>query len=151
MKKNFKKKGFTLIELIAVIAILAILGAILVPKVLGYQTKAKKSNLQASAKTMVHAIQAYNADKTDAAVPVVAAAIVPTGVKAANDNTVKAAVEASNLDNGGVDSTINTSNASYTTLSTKTVAELCEISNSNFTLSSAGVISNIKAGGDIAN
>lgn len=58
-----KKKGFTLIELIAVIAILVILGAILVPNVLGYRKKAEKSNIQASAKTIVSAIDTYNSDK----------------------------------------------------------------------------------------
>lgn len=63
MRKSIKK-GFTLIELIAVIAILAILGAILVPNVLGYRTKAEKSNIQSSAKTLIRAIDTYNADKS---------------------------------------------------------------------------------------
>ncbi|MGI6664345.1 MAG: prepilin-type N-terminal cleavage/methylation domain-containing protein [Christensenellaceae bacterium] len=36
------KKGFTLMELIIVIAILAILAAILVPSILGYMNKAKE-------------------------------------------------------------------------------------------------------------
>lgn len=62
MKKS-KKKGFTLIELIAVIAILAILGLILVPNVLAYRKKAEKANIETSAKTVLHAIDAYNADK----------------------------------------------------------------------------------------
>lgn len=62
-----KKKGFTLIEVIVVIAILAILGAILVPNVLGYRQKAEKSNIQTSAKTIVSAIDAYNADKDNIA------------------------------------------------------------------------------------
>lgn len=63
MKK--RKKGFTLIELIAVIAILVILGAILVPNVLGYRKKAEKSNIQTSAKTLIKAIDTYNSDKND--------------------------------------------------------------------------------------
>jgi prepilin-type N-terminal cleavage/methylation domain-containing protein len=58
-----KKSGFTLIEVIVVIAILAILGAILVPNVLGYRQRAEKSNIQTSAKTIVSSIGTYNADK----------------------------------------------------------------------------------------
>lgn len=63
--KRRKQKGFTLIELIAVIAILVILGAILVPNVLGYRKKAQKSNIQTSAKTLIKAIDTYNSDKND--------------------------------------------------------------------------------------
>jgi type IV pilus assembly protein PilA len=60
-----RKAGFTLIEVIVVIAILAILGAILVPNVLGYRMKAEKSNIETSAKTLVSSIEAYNSDKDD--------------------------------------------------------------------------------------
>jgi prepilin-type N-terminal cleavage/methylation domain-containing protein len=63
MKQRKRKSGFTLIEVIVVIAILAILGAILVPNVLGYRKKAEKSNIQTSAKTVMSAIEAYNSDK----------------------------------------------------------------------------------------
>lgn len=61
IKRN-KKKGFTLVELIIVIAILAILALILIPQIGTYRQKAEKSNIQASAKTLLSAIQAYNAD-----------------------------------------------------------------------------------------
>ena len=42
-KKNRKNKGFTLIELIVVVSIVLILSGFLVPKVLGYQDKAKNA------------------------------------------------------------------------------------------------------------
>ena len=45
-----KKKGFTLIEIIVVIAIIGILMAILVPSFLGYVRKARKTSDMASAK-----------------------------------------------------------------------------------------------------
>ena len=62
-----RKNGFTLIEVIVVIAILAILGAILVPNVLGYRKRAEKSNIQTSAKTVISSIEAYNSDKDNTA------------------------------------------------------------------------------------
>ena len=64
--KNKKKKGFTLVELIAVIAILGILATILVPNIKGYTAKANKSKAIADAKTIVNAVDAYNAEDPDA-------------------------------------------------------------------------------------
>ncbi|OPX50862.1 type II secretion system protein [Clostridium thermobutyricum] len=43
--KNKKKKGFTLIEMVAVVAIIGILAAILVPKITGYMKEAKKTGV----------------------------------------------------------------------------------------------------------
>lgn len=57
--KNKKKKGFTLIEIIAVIAIIAILAAVLVPKVLGYMTEAKKPEVIDQARKVVTAAESY--------------------------------------------------------------------------------------------
>ncbi|MDU7956042.1 MAG: prepilin-type N-terminal cleavage/methylation domain-containing protein [Clostridium perfringens] len=68
MKKNIKKKkGFTLIELIIVIAIIAILAAIAIPNFLSIQRKSRVKADIASAKTREKVIKGNDkADTTDA-------------------------------------------------------------------------------------
>ena len=61
-RQNRKKKGFTLIELIIVIAIIAILAAIAIPNFLSIQRKARVKADIASAKTIYDATSALIAE-----------------------------------------------------------------------------------------
>ena len=67
-----KNEGFTLIELMIVVAIIGILAAIAIPNFLNYQCKAKQSEAKQSLGTIAKAQEAYfsefdaYADNTDA-------------------------------------------------------------------------------------
>lgn len=60
--ENIKKakKGFTLVELIAVMAIVSILAAVSIPKIAGYIEEAKKTKALVGAREVVMAAQTYN-------------------------------------------------------------------------------------------
>lgn len=59
IKFKKKKKGFTLIELVAVVAIMGILATVFVPKITGYMNEAKKTRVMDQARKVVMAVDTY--------------------------------------------------------------------------------------------
>ena len=89
-KKKNDNKGFSLVELIIVVAIMAILVGLLAPQYLKYVEKSRKSADASNINEMVNAIQVYAAD-SDNELPADTYTIT---VSTTADTTISAAKEA---------------------------------------------------------
>jgi len=65
MKMLKNKKGFTLIEVVVVLAVTAILAAVTTPMIIGYVADARVSTAESDVKTIGAAVLAFNRDMKD--------------------------------------------------------------------------------------
>lgn len=68
-KRMRNQKGFTLVELLVVVAIIAILTAVLLPQLMGYTTRARVSRAMSDLATMRSIVEAYAADEGKGSYP----------------------------------------------------------------------------------
>ena len=107
VRKN--KKGFSLVELIVVIAIMAVLVAILAPQFIKYVEKSRQSADVKNSQEMVSAVQAYAADTgltaSDSTGTVITFATDGTTVAGTNKTAIDAALSDAGVANGKLKST----------------------------------------------
>jgi type IV pilus assembly protein PilA len=106
MKKS--QKGFTLVELVVVIAIIGVLAAILVPSMLNYVKKSRLKTANSNAKTAYNAASEYTADQetkgnglTTAMANFSGSFVLATGASSDGDVVVGDALKSNGDESGG--------------------------------------------------
>ena len=87
-KKQKTNKGFSLVELIVVIAIMAVLVGVLAPQLMKYVEKSREATDIQNCDSIASALKAYYADKEDQTDPVTIN-VTSTGVSETSDPAVK--------------------------------------------------------------
>ena len=86
-KLRGNKEGFTLIELMIVIAIIGILAAIAIPNFISYRDKAFCSRAEADAQNVMAALSSYFSEPENTALPSVTDLMNSEGLTLNEDNT----------------------------------------------------------------
>ena len=108
-EKKLNNKGFSLVELIIVIAIMAVLIGVLAPQYLKYVEKSRVSTDKDNIAAMESAIQVYGADTDVAAADALKSGTIKLSRENAPDITADSNL-AKALDNAGIDKTYKLQN-----------------------------------------